>query len=71
MGCCPMDTIRKRGSGMPFPEKIEIAGKDCRLTDAPSICPGRGRRTLFWITAYYVDSEGGQRDLSRRYEKRL
>jgi len=28
------------------------------------------KKTLFWITAYYVDSEGGRRDLSRRYEKR-
>jgi len=28
------------------------------------------KKALFWITAYYVDSEGGRRDLSRRYEKR-
>jgi len=24
MGCCPVDVIRKRGSGMSFPEKIEM-----------------------------------------------
>ena len=29
------------------------------------------KKALFWITAYYVDSEGRRRDLSRRYEKRL
>jgi len=29
------------------------------------------KKTLFWITAYHVDSEGGRRDLARRYEKRL
>jgi len=31
----------------------------------------RKKKVLFWITAYYVDSEGGRKDLSRRYEKRL
>jgi hypothetical protein len=31
----------------------------------------RKKKTLFWITAYYVDSEGRRRDLSRRYGKRL
>ncbi len=29
------------------------------------------KKALFWITAYHVDSEGGRRDLARRYEKRL
>ena len=29
------------------------------------------KKTLFWVTAYYVDSERGRKDLSRRYEKRL
>jgi hypothetical protein len=28
------------------------------------------KKSLFWITAYHVDSERGRRDLSRRYEKR-
>ncbi|MFH1628272.1 MAG: hypothetical protein ABIE47_06060 [Pseudomonadota bacterium] len=31
----------------------------------------RKKKVLFWITAYYVDSERRRRDLSRRYEKRL
>ena len=31
----------------------------------------RKKKALFWVTAYYVDSEGGRNDLSRRYEKRL
>jgi hypothetical protein len=31
----------------------------------------RKKKALFWITTYYVDSEGRRRDLSRRYEKRL
>jgi len=29
------------------------------------------KKALFWITAYYVDSERGRKDLSSRYEKRL
>ena len=29
------------------------------------------KKALFWVTAYYVDSDGGRKDLSRRYEKRL
>jgi hypothetical protein len=29
------------------------------------------KKTLFWVTAYYVDSDRGRRDLARRYEKRL
>ena len=29
------------------------------------------KKTLFCVTAYYVDSERGRKDLSRRYEKRL
>lgn len=29
------------------------------------------KKALFWVTAYYVGSEGGRKDLSKRYEKRL
>jgi len=29
------------------------------------------KKALFWVTAYYVDSERGRKDLTRRYEKRL
>ena len=29
------------------------------------------KKVLFWITAYYVDSEGRRKDLARRYEERL
>ena len=29
------------------------------------------KKAMFWITAYYVDSERVRRDLSKRYEKRL
>ena len=29
------------------------------------------KRALFWIMAYYIDSEGRRRDLAKRYEKRL
>ena len=28
------------------------------------------KKALFWITAYYVDSKWGRKDLLRRYEKR-
>lgn len=28
------------------------------------------KKALFWVTAYYVDSEGRRRDLKKRYEKR-
>ena len=29
------------------------------------------KKALFWVAAYYVDSEWGRKDLLRRYEKRL
>ncbi len=29
------------------------------------------KRALFWVTAYYVDSVRGRKDLGGRYEKRL
>jgi len=29
------------------------------------------KRALFWVTAYYVSSKRGRKDLSRRYGKRL
>ena len=28
------------------------------------------KRALFWVTAYYVDSDRGRKDLARRYEKK-
>ena len=29
------------------------------------------KNVLFWVTAYYVDSERGRKDLEGRYAKRL
>lgn len=29
------------------------------------------KKALFWVTAYYVDSDGGRKDLLRRCDKRL
>ena len=29
------------------------------------------KKALFWVTAYYVGTERGRKDLTRRYEKRL
>jgi len=28
------------------------------------------KKAMFWVTAYYIDSDRGRRDLIRRYEQR-